>query len=736
MKRLKFSAEPNPGTARLEESIAIAVREWVESLLEGFNTVTAAVEDFEASLRTSIGPSIGVEYIATAAAHAPSGGEEATAALVPWPEAVAGVATVQELLDEYPTTFSGVDASQVTHVILSPGWKRGFQKYLTEAVNLVVGMEDTTFKKMASILSDEKLGTPFEQHKRVREFLSWDEEGGYEGWMRRAERIARTELHTARNAAVNQAAALTHADGTPMVKMWNAVHDSRTRHAHLAADGQKRPMSEPFEVDGEALMYPGDRERGRASNTIQCRCTCTYIEEEFADELDWISDINSLEDIEKELGMGHIAAAGNAPADALEWEGQLAPLGEPTGDGRVFATEGKFRFREFPLPLLWQESTGPGHDASRVVGTIDSGEVTEAGLIAKGTVFADEEKVLSLLKKGVVRPSVDLCDMEAETLDTDKAELLTVNSATVMAATLVPMPAFENVGIALTGESTTVDAGALVASAGAVVDLGEYNREFFENPGLDAPTPVTVTPEGRVFGHLALWDSCHVGQPGRCVEPPRSGSHYAAFHQSTVHDENGSPLAVGRLTVGGGHAGGRAGVRAAAEHYDTTGACWAFVRAGEDEHGIYVAGQVNVDATPEKVREGASAPLSGDWRRVGGGMELVAALSVSTPGFPVRREFVVAGESMSLVAAADIPAPAAVPAEELKQVVLEAMREYAAENKTAADDGEDSSRGGAPRDLVQRGRAAARVFAEADREDKAARLAKADKMFSDAEGGE
>ncbi|MGZ7296324.1 hypothetical protein ACXWQK_08760, partial [Streptococcus pyogenes] len=40
------------------------------------------------------------------------------------------------------------------------------------------------------------------------------------------------------------------------------------------------------------------------------------------------------------------------------------------------------------------------------------------------------------------------------------------------------------------------------------------------------------------------------------------------------------------------------------------------------------------------IREAATAPLSGDWRRVGNSLELVAALSVSTPGFPVRREYV------------------------------------------------------------------------------------------------
>src|SRR5690606_6433114 len=41
--------------------------------------------------------------------------------------------------------------------------------------------------------------------------------------------------------------------------------------------------------------------------------------------------------------------------------------------------------------------------------------------------------------------------------------------------------------------------------------------------------------------------------------------------------------------------------------------------------------------TPEQVRESRSAPISGDWRRVGGALELVAALAVNVPGFGVPR---------------------------------------------------------------------------------------------------
>jgi hypothetical protein len=45
---------------------------------------------------------------------------------------------------------------------------------------------------------------------------------------------------------------------------------------------------------------------------------------------------------------------------------------------------------------------------------------------------------------------------------------------------------------------------------------------WFRNPHLDGPTPLTVTDDGRVYGHLALWGTCHTGFDGVCIEPPHS----------------------------------------------------------------------------------------------------------------------------------------------------------------------------------------------------------------------
>jgi hypothetical protein len=160
--------------------------------------------------------------------------------------------------------------------------------------------------------------------------------------------------------------------------------------------------------------------------------------------------------------------------------------------------------------------------------------------------------------------------------------------------------------------------------------------QWFENQNLPGPTPLTVLEDGQVFGHLALWGTCHIGLPA-CTTPPKGGT-YGYFHTGSLSTEEGVEVSVGHLTFNTGHASIHDNAYNAASHYDHTGAVAADVTAGEDEFGIWVAGALRPHLTEEEVRTFKSAPLSGDWRRIGSRMELVAALSVNTPGFPVPRE--------------------------------------------------------------------------------------------------
>lgn len=189
-----------------------------------------------------------------------------------------------------------------------------------------------------------------------------------------------------------------------------------------------------------------------------------------------------------------------------------------------------------------------------------------------------------------------------------------------------------------------------------------FKRDDFADPHLDGPTALTVTADGRVFGHLAKWGTCHIGHTGQCVTPPSSDNAYQFFHQGVVKTDEGD-LPVGKITLGTGHAALGEPAMAAAAHYDNTGAVVATVRAGEDAHGIYLAGRIVPGTSPERIDELRRSGVSGDWRGVNNSMELVAALAVNVPGFPIPRteQLVAAGGVQSLVAAG-VVAPASLPA--------------------------------------------------------------------------
>lgn len=242
----------------------------------------------------------------------------------------------------------------------------------------------------------------------------------------------------------------------------------------------------------------------------------------------------------------------------------------------------------------------------------------------------------------------------------------------IRAATLVDTPAFIDAVIALddaavveeTDEEPEDDEEAVAASAaagcgcggtcgscGPVVAAGGPDvppAAWFTDPALTEPTPLTIE-DGRVFGHIATWGTCHTGSPvGACVTPPHSAARYAYF-RTGVRQTDGGDVTVGQLTLGGGHADLQLSYRGAAEHYDDVATALADVAAGEDGHGIWVAGALRPGVTDEQVAQLRAASPSGDWRNVGGQLELVAVHAVNVPGFPVAR--VAAGRAQALVAA-------------------------------------------------------------------------------------
>src|SRR5512139_139932 len=152
--------------------------------------------------------------------------------------------------------------------------------------------------------------------------------------------------------------------------------------------------------------------------------------------------------------------------------------------------------------------------------------------------------------------------------------------------------------------------------------------DWFRQPDLDRLTPITISGTGRVFGHIAGWETCHIGLPG-CVTAPPSASGYAYFHVGEQVTAEGPVLPVGTLVAGPRHADVSLAFQGAQQHYDDPSAAVARVMAGEDEHGIWVAGWMLPGASEEAKAVFRSSPVSGDWRRVGGSLELIAVYSVN-----------------------------------------------------------------------------------------------------------
>lgn len=198
---------------------------------------------------------------------------------------------------------------------------------------------------------------------------------------------------------------------------------------------------------------------------------------------------------------------------------------------------------------------------------------------------------------------------------------------------------------------------AFSLAASAAVQEKALSVDLFKNPKLDKVTPLQIDTEtGHVYGHIATWGTCHVGYEGECMETPHSETDYSYFHTGEVLTDAGL-VAVGQLTLGGGHADGNLRMRAAMAHYDNVTSAVADVCAYEDDFGIAVSGALREDLSPKTLREMRAASYSGDWRSVVvngvAHLEMIAALAVNVPGFPIPRAAVTAaaGHYTSLTAA-------------------------------------------------------------------------------------
>lgn len=444
-----------------------------------------------------------------------------------------------------------------------------------------------------------------------------------------------------------------------------------------------------------------------------------------------------------ELQIGEVNAEGREP-----WEGILGTEMSPTSDGRII--EPNVGHRELPVPFHVQTALDEGHTGAECCGRIeevvriplskftrrdefDLDDVREGAVLiyARGSLdgsehSADAKRLLEngagvsldgLHFTGKLFDAETLDEIDPEGMEFDElfegimsGKFLRGMHGEIGGVTVVNIPAFKEAKVMIASAYQEVQLRfpkrSLTAAAAGAAPL-KPKKEWFFQPEPDAPTPLTVTQDGRVYGHLALWNQCHASF-AFCETPPRSSSAYSFFHVGQIETEEGELVNVGRVTVGdegraqGGHASVVLGRKGAMEHYDKTGCVAAFVRAVDTDLGIWLSGAVRSDVPAERIRDMRANPPSGDWRDY----ELVAVLSVPCPGFPIPRaeaRMVATGgaeEEMAVLIATGYSPESEAEVEEKLDVVTyrRRMRELSEQAKAALTD----ARGEKPRAQFRR----------------------------------
>jgi hypothetical protein len=291
---------------------------------------------------------------------------------------------------------------------------------------------------------------------------------------------------------------------------------------------------------------------------------------------------------------------GHSPLQRLARRGQTAAAGDPDVEGEIWFTFSMDEILERIVDGRLRAATACGIPAFDVAKLTLGGAVEEAP-----AELGDPDPVLA----------------SAMPADTG----------------LIPVP----VGFA----ATLTAASAPVAPPAA----------WFERPEPDQLTPMTITDDGQIFGHV--WTGgCHTAsQPGQCMTAPATGmAGYPHFHVGYVRTVEGRNVATGTLTIGGGHADDRLGLIAAREHYDDTATGFADVVVKRGRHGGWASGAMRPGITDDQLRVIRATVPSGDWRGSGGRSELIGLHWVNRPGYPVAR-FDRHGAPLAIVAAAAVP---------------------------------------------------------------------------------
>jgi DNA-binding MarR family transcriptional regulator len=149
--------------------------------------------------------------------------------------------------------------------------------------------------------------------------------------------------------------------------------------------------------------------------------------------------------------LDYLIAAMGSGFKGRPWSGPLAPIGTPTGDGRIFPPN-TLKYQTFPMPFGWQEHSGRGHDGAVTVAVIEHAEermhngqpfIWGRGYMLDPDIIPEVRKAEHLIEHGVAGASVDLDSYTAALRPgADGKHLQTLKEGRMRSATIVRIPAF------------------------------------------------------------------------------------------------------------------------------------------------------------------------------------------------------------------------------------------------------------------------------------------------------
>lgn len=229
--------------------------------------------------------------------------------------------------------------------------------------------------------------------------------------------------------------------GQPWVKTWHATHDELTRPTHRDADGQQRPIEQPFDIGGAALDHPADFD-APPEEFWNCRCGMSALPK--ADALALVAADTLMEEPMTE------AALDDLPP--VMWHGVIVVEDEYTGDRRYFAAN-SLRTQALPMPIRFQREDWGGHTGAVVTANLEGirrfgKQIRAWGTFANGDNTPEVNEVISLMGnrmlRGISIDGDDVLDSQYTIeLDANGNDYTKFDSLRIRSSTFVAIPAYD-----------------------------------------------------------------------------------------------------------------------------------------------------------------------------------------------------------------------------------------------------------------------------------------------------